>query len=278
MCKVDNVVLRSNGMVPTNVDTDARVRTFDAEGRLTGCAKFDFFEDLSANTLPRRRPCIYRQTGAILLRIVEEEFGMEFAALFEDAHRFSVFSDNLKMIAMHNADGTQKYKKGMNQFGHLTGDEFKAMVSSEYVRPNVTSTFTFTGSEDELADSVDWVAEGAVTPVKNQGQCGSCWTFSTTGALESARKIAGGPLTPLSEQQIVSCDTGGNGCGGGSMAQAFDWVSQNGGLCTEEAYPYESSSGTAPSCSAGLVHQRIHQSINAHGRQLRRSFFQSCSF
>merc|ERR1740125_75866 len=84
-----------------------------------------------------------------------------------------------------------------------------------------------------LADSVDWVAKGAVTPVKNQGQCGSCWAFSTTGSLEGAFQIAGNPLTSLSEQDLVSCDNsahGGSdqGCNGGLMDNAFKWIEKNG--------------------------------------------------
>ena len=183
-----------SNIVPHNVDTDARVRTFDdRSGELTGCLRFDFFEDLSKNVtvLGSVRGIFTDEQARFYYEAWKKDMGVEFFALAEDAHRFSVFTENLRSIAMHNADGTQKYKKGMNQFGHLTGDEFKAMISREYVPVNTTSTFKFTGSKEELASSVDWVKEGAVTPVKNQGQCGSCWTFSTTGALESARKTVG---------------------------------------------------------------------------------------
>merc|ERR1712196_269297 len=82
-------------------------------------------------------------------------------------------------------------------------------------------------------DSVDWVAQGAVSSVKNQGQCGSCWTFSAAGALEGAMAVAGRTLVELSEQELVSCDTGilgGHGCNGGNPAQAFGWVKSN-GIC-----------------------------------------------
>merc|ERR1712232_1323241 len=83
----------------------------------------------------------------------------------------------------------------------------------------------------------DWTTQGAVTPVKNQAQCGSCWSFSATGALEGAWKIAGHGLVSLSEQNILDCDKGGHKCQGGSMEQAFEWVKQN-GLCSEAADPY----------------------------------------
>merc|ERR1712159_490110 len=96
--------------------------------------------------------------------------------------------------------------------------------------------------------SKDWVALGAVTPVKNQGQCGSCWAFSTTGSFEGAYQVATGNLVSFSEQNLVSCDTVDDGCSGGLMDNAFGWIKSNGGLCTEDDYPYTSGSGSSGSC------------------------------
>ncbi len=106
-------------------------------------------------------------------------------------------------------------------------------------------------SSNNLPESVDWVKAGAVTPVKNQGQCGSCWSFSTTGALEGAYYNTYGTLTSFSEQQLVDCDNrkhGGKdmGCNGGLMDNAFSWIEKNGGLCTEEDYPYFSGDTKSP--------------------------------
>merc|ERR1711959_843593 len=107
-------------------------------------------------------------------------------------------------------------------------------------------------NQTEFADSVDWVTKGAVTPVKNQAQCGSCWAFSTVGSIEGGFQIAGNPLTQFSEEDLVQCDNikhGGSdkGCNGGLMDNAFKWVEKN-GLCTENDYPYTSGSGKTGTC------------------------------
>jgi len=99
----------------------------------------------------------------------------------------------------------------------------------------------------DLPDSVNWVTKGAVTPVKDQGHCGSCWTFSITGALEGAEFVKNGDLKSLSEQQIVDCDIRNNGCGGGNMEWAFYYTEGN-GIELDKDYPYTSGNGKVGSC------------------------------
>merc|ERR1712232_960629 len=103
----------------------------------------------------------------------------------------------------------------------------------------------------DVADSIDWVTKGAVTPVKNQQQCGSCWAFSSTGSLEGAMFVATGKLISLSEEDLVQCNSiTDHGCQGGLMDNAFNWVQQN-GICSEAAYPYTSGGGVTGSCKKG---------------------------
>merc|ERR1711959_259407 len=101
--------------------------------------------------------------------------------------------------------------------------------------------------------SVDWSTHGAVTPPKNQGHCGSCWSFSVTGALEGAWQVATGKLVSLSEQEFVDCDHVDGGCNGGLMDQGFSFATRN-GLCTESSYPYHAKAGTCQqsSCTVGI--------------------------
>ena len=106
-----------------------------------------------------------------------------------------------------------------------------------------------------LARSVDWVTRGAVTPVKDQKRCGSCWAFSSTGAVEGALAVSLGKLISLSEEELVQCagSTGNQGCNGGLMDDAFEWIEKN-PLCTETGYPYVSGAGLTGKCKKSLFH------------------------
>jgi C1A family cysteine protease len=173
--------------------------------------------------------------------------------------RLETFIDNLKYIEEHNANEKKTFTMGMGPFTHLSHDEWKKQMNFKLARPNLRSKGEFYhGEPSNMKDtptSVDWVSKGAVTAVKNQGQCGSCWSFSTTGSMEGAYFIKNGKMpssTGFSEQNLVSCDTVDSACNGGLMDNAFKWIKTNGGLATEADYPYVSGNGNVPTCNSGI--------------------------
>lgn len=166
------------------------------------------------------------------------------------------FANNDDIIETHNS-GNQTYTLGHNRFSHLSLDEWRDYVKLGLARPTEKADRVHAAPADTsaLPASVDWVASGAVTGVKDQGQCGSCWSFSTTGALEGAYYLKYSTLKSFSEQNLVDCDTFRNGgtdlgCNGGLMDSAFKWTKKNGGLCYEADYPYVSgTTKTAGTCN-----------------------------
>jgi C1A family cysteine protease len=173
------------------------------------------------------------------------DFNKNFAAEAEESARYLVFKSNVDFITSHNSRAEEHgYTVGMNQFGDMSPAEFKEKMltyKSENKKPNPVKIFDTTS----LADSVDWTTKNAVTPVKNQGQCGSCWAFSTTGSVEGAYAIATGKLQPLSEQELVDCagSYGNQGCNGGLMDDGFKYIEAHGDA-TETSYSYTGKTGT----------------------------------
>ena len=147
-------------------------------------------------------------------------------------------------------------KTGHNEFSDMSWEEFSKVYtgvkdSDKYLRrsKNVNHALSAQAVKQAAPASIDWSKKNAVTPIKNQGQCGSCWAFSTTGSTEGAYAIASGKLVSLSEQMLVSCDTKSDqGCNGGLMDNAFTYIKGNGGICTEADYPYQGVTGT---CTKG---------------------------
>eukprot|EP00518_Triparma_eleuthera_P022341 CAMPEP_0197552480 /NCGR_PEP_ID=MMETSP1320-20131121/5942_1 /TAXON_ID=91990 /ORGANISM="Bolidomonas sp., Strain RCC2347" /LENGTH=329 /DNA_ID=CAMNT_0043113061 /DNA_START=21 /DNA_END=1010 /DNA_ORIENTATION=- len=176
------------------------------------------------------------------------EHGLKFESGAEFSKRLSIFAANSDLIEMHNA-GDSTYTLGHNQFSHLSFEEFQELYLSEPVPRKEGSRYVNAFEGVEADDSVDWVGTGYVTDVKNQGSCGSCWAFSTTGGMEGAYYKKNGKTVSFSEQQLVSCDTeyGDMGCNGGLMDNAFQYIAAN-GLCSEDDYPYTSSSGSNAAC------------------------------
>ncbi|XP_047315507.1 cysteine proteinase COT44-like [Impatiens glandulifera] len=169
----------------------------------------------------------------------------------ESDKRFNIFKDNLIFIDAHNSNNLT-YKVGLNRFADLTNEEYRSLylgmkpdARRRFVKSKVASQRYAVSAGEKLPESVDWRKEGAVAPVKNQGDCGSCWAFSTIVAVEGINKIATGELIVLSEQELVDCDRTLNaGCDGGLMDYAFDFIHRNGGIDTESDYPYLASDGT----------------------------------
>merc|ERR1719201_3360703 len=133
---------------------------------------------------------------------------------------------------------------GPNQFSDLTLEEFQALPIRGFVKASERG-LAYLGEhmDTEVAASVDWRTKGAVTAVKNQGQCGSCWAFSTIGGLEGAWEIGTGNLVSMSEQQFVDCDKVDSGCNGGLMDNGFKFA-EGTAIATEDSYAYTASDGS----------------------------------
>lgn len=197
----------------------------------------------------------------------QDKFGKTYDNVYDLEDRFAVFQSNLDAIMAHNANETRTFDMGVNQFTDMTAEEFKMHLGlrprlkglrfGDVVGGMTCGSFAYSGAS--LPASVDWRTKGAVTPVKDQGQCGSCWSFSATGAMEGAWAISKGSLVSLSEQELVDCAGiryGSQGCNGGQMNGAFNFAMDK-GICTEADYPYFSgdtqSAGSCKTCSAAIT-------------------------
>lgn len=174
-----------------------------------------------------------------------KEHGKTYSSEREKLHRLQVFQDNFDFVARHNSNENSSYALALNAFADLTPHEFRSSrlgLSRAAVnagRPRILGPGPGHAGDGDVPSSVDWLEKGAVTRVKDQGSCGACWSFSATGAIEGINKIVTGSLVSLSEQELVDCDkTYNDGCGGGLMDYAFQFVIDNHGIDTEDDYPY----------------------------------------
>ena len=193
-----------------------------------------------------------------------QKYKKEYSSMSEMESRFEVFRDNVREIVEHNANIYKNFTMDINAFTDLTRDEFKEMYVNGLMSRNEYGSYSCKEYSTEynsiayaLPSSIDWRSKGAVTPVKDQGQCGSCWSFSSSGAMEGAWAISTGKLVSLSEQELVDCATGlsygSHGCNGGQMDGAFKYAISY-GMCAESEYPYVSgntkTAGTCQKCSS----------------------------
>jgi cathepsin L len=174
-----------------------------------------------------------------------QKFGKVYNGDEEYATRKAIYEENMNFIEAENAKGNS-WTLGETRFTDLSNEEYKTFYVSGYKAPTqMLGELPYLGEHEttQSSGSVDWTTKGAVTKVKDQGQCGSCWSFSTTGGLEGAWEIATGSLTSMSEQQFVDCDTSSAGCNGGNMNTAFAWAEKQ-AVATEQSYPYTAKDGS----------------------------------
>ena len=181
------------------------------------------------------------------------EHGKSYATKEEYLFRLAEFNKRMITIQEYNSTNEDDAEIKLNHMSDWTEEEYKKLLGYKGTKP-ARNHPVFTGAGNDIPESVNWVELGAVTPVKNQGQCGSCWSFSATGDMEGRYQIATqGDLVSFSEQQLVDCSkTQGNmGCNGGLMDYAFTYAEST-AMDTEEQYPYKGRAGTCKP-QTGLV-------------------------
>jgi len=191
----------------------------------------------------------------------QERFSKRYNNLEEMETRFQIFRTNLRNIIIHNLDLTQNFTMGVNQFTDLTPQEFKDQyIGGLKTEVGSYGCKSFSSGGSGLPSSIDWRNKGVVNPVRDQGQCGSCWAFATTANAESVWAISTGKLLDLSEEFLVDCASGPGyynmGCNGGQPDSAFKYMINN-GQCTEASYPYKAgvtkTAGTCQKCTSAGV-------------------------
>lgn len=172
--------------------------------------------------------------------------------------RLDIYSNNLKYIENHN-NLDNNYELGETPFTDITREEFSNHIG---LAKNQNTCKMINTGHLFYPSSIDWREKNAVTNVKNQGQCGSCWSFSTIGALEGLRAIKYNELLSLSEQQLIDCSTENKGCQGGSMELGFEFIINNGGICSNSSYPYNATQNSCNDNCDIIKHTNIKSCSN----------------
>jgi len=194
-----------------------------------------------------------------LFQTWQAEHQITFDSAEQEAKAFDTLMANAHKIKKHRGEhtkGTHTYNVGLNKFSHMTPEEFrsKRLGNIKIVR----DARSFAGLEANrrkratLPTSLNYTAQGYVTPVKDQGDCGCCWTFATTGVLEGAYSKKYGKLLSFSEQQLVECFQTYIGCDGGVAADAINYIRSIGGIASEANYPYTSQNTAYGACKGSM--------------------------
>ena len=184
-----------------------------------------------------------------------KKYHKRYASINEYLARFEVFKRNVMAAFTENAS----YQTGITKFSDLTQQEFaKTYLNLNYDAMAVANFNPYVVQVKNAApDAWDWREKGYVSPVKDQGSCGSCWAFSTVGNLEGLYYKEKQTMVTLSEQMLVDCDTYDSGCNGGLMENTFTWLKENGGIMTDTDYPYKGRKGTCQSDETKYVDMQI---------------------
>lgn len=174
----------------------------------------------------------------------KQAFGWQANGETEEASRKAIYEQNVAFITSENSKGNS-FRLGVNKFTHLTEVEFVAAFTGKQPTHEDAPQMDTLPTLTNVAESLDWRTQGVVNPIKDQGQCGSCWAFSAAGAVESSYAITNGKLYSLAEQQLVDCshEGGSQGCNGGWEDQAITHYATH-GACTESGYTYTATDGT----------------------------------
>ncbi|KAF3328568.1 cysteine protease [Carex littledalei] len=215
-----------------------------------------------------------RDKGTIVNNTFHERFenwvvehGKNYLSTAERQHRLEVFADNVKFIDKFNREKKYGYTLSVNHFSDLTREEFAAKhsgatPSSLALRPSNQLNLT------SVPSSMDWRSRGAVTKIKDQGSCGSCWAFAAVAATEGIVKIKTGKLISLSEQELIDCVTASSGCDGGWSDKAFEFIISNGGIASESEYPYKKVQGK---CRANKIKHNDAAALRGYGTVPRKN-------